>query len=134
MLISKPYNNSLLPPCLGVHVPVCQCGLYAVVWLHIGIFMRNCRNSQCLCGTILPTLYFMVCGWRASREGPMILYWPKLLAPFLSSVFPFSSFCCEAGVYGLMGCKSLSPGRAFPTFFNNNNNNKNLALPYSGQH
>ena len=50
--------------------------------------------SHCLCGTILPTLYSMV--WVLSVStvaGPMFFYWPKLLAPFLSStVFHFSSF------------------------------------------
>ena len=49
--------------------------------------------SQWACGTILQTLYLMVWDWRVSRAGPMFLYWPKFLSPFLSStVFPFSSF------------------------------------------
>ena len=48
-----------------------------------------------------------------------------LFDPFLSStVFPFLFFLfiglyCGAVVFGLMGCKSLSPSRALPTSFNN---------------
>ena len=37
----------------------------------------------------------MVCDWRVSRAGPMLLYWPKLLYPYcgLLLFLPFSSFC-----------------------------------------
>ena len=49
-----------------------QCGLYAMVWLHIGILMRifdaeprstakPLFSSQCLCGTVLLALYSMMC-------------------------------------------------------------------------
>ena len=49
---------------------------------------------------------------------------------FLSTfvfVFPFPSFIlwigyCGTGVFELIGCYSLSPSLALPTFFNNNNN------------
>ena len=33
-----------------------------------------------------------------------------------------------ARVFGLIGCKSLSPSLAFPTSFNNNNNNRYVIL------
>ena len=39
----------------------------------------------------------------------------------LFSIF-FKGLYCEAVVFRLIGCKSLSPSRAFPTTFNNNNN------------
>ena len=59
---------------------MCQCGLHAVLWLHIGILMRRLTAeprstaellfpSQCLSGTILLTPYSMVWDWRVSRAG-----------------------------------------------------------------
>ena len=62
----------------------------------------------------------------------MLFYWPKLLYPYDSLLlfFPFLFFLsmtigwyCEAGVFGLIRCISLSLSLALPTFFNNNNNN-----------
>ena len=35
-------------------------------------------------GTILVTLCSMVWDWRLLRAGPILLYWPTLLAPILS--------------------------------------------------
>ena len=65
--------------------------------------------------------------WRVSRAEPMLLYWPKMLYPYYSLLFSFSSLSigwyCGAGVFGLIGCISLSPSLALLTFFNNNNNN-----------
>ena len=62
---------------------MCQCGLHAVLWSHIGILLRrlaaeHCISagllfpSQCPCGTILLILYSMVCDWRVLRVGPTI--------------------------------------------------------------
>ena len=53
----------------------------------------------------------------------MLFYWRKVLYPFLSStIFPFSllsiDWYCEAGVFGLIGCRSLSFSLALPTSFN----------------
>ena len=59
---------------------MCQCGLHAVPWSHIGILMRQLaaesRNaagllfpSQCPSGTIFLTPYSMVWDWRVSRAG-----------------------------------------------------------------
>ena len=85
---------------------MCQRGLHAVPWSHIGILMcpiaAQPRSTawplflyQCPSGTILLTPYVMVWDWRASRAGPMLFYWPKLLYPYSSHplIFPFSSFC-----------------------------------------
>ena len=78
--------------------------LHAVLWPHISILLsllaaepRNTAGllipTQCLCGTILPTLYPMVWDWQVSRVVLMLFYWPQLLDPFLSSTdLYFSSF------------------------------------------
>ena len=109
-----------------------QCGMHSVLWSQIGILMclhaakpRSTAGrlfpSQCHCGTILLTLYSMVWDWRAARAWPMLFYWPKLLDSFLhSTVFPFLSigWYCGAGVFRLIGCKSLSLSLALPTSFN----------------
>ena len=85
---------------------MCQCGVHAVLWSHIGTLIRHlaaepCSTagllfpSRCPSGTILLTPYSMVWDWRVWRAGPMLLYWPKLLYPYYSLLlsFPFSSFC-----------------------------------------
>ena len=58
----------------------------------------------------------------------MLFYSPKLLYPYynLLHFFPFHFFlsigwCCGAGVYGLIGCISLSLSLPLTTYFNNNN-------------
>ena len=124
---------------------MCQCWLHAVLWSHIGTLMHRlaaepCSTagllfpSRCLSGTILLTPFSMVWDWRVSRAGSMLLYWPKLLYPYhsLQLFFPFLFFLsigwyCGAGVFGLIGCTSLSLSLALPTFFNNNNNNSSLS-------
>ena len=57
--------------------------------------------------------------------GPMFFYWPKLLYPYYSILLFFLSidWYRGAGVFGLIGCISLSLSLALPTFFNNTNNN-----------
>ena len=122
---------------------MCQCGLHAMLWSHIGTLRHRLAAeprstagfllpSLCHSGKILLTLCSMVWDWRVSRAGPMLLYWPKLHYPYYSLLlfFPFSSSClysigwyCGAGVFGLIGCISLSLSLALLTFFNNNNNN-----------
>ena len=121
---------------------MCQCGLRAVLWSYFSIRMRLLAAeprrtagplffSQWPCGTILVTLYSMVWDWRVSRAGPMLFYWPKLRDHFLSStIFYFLFFLstgwyCGAGVFVLIGCRSLSPTLALPTSFKNKNNNTN---------
>ena len=114
---------------------MCQCGLHAVPWSHIGMLMRHLAaeprstagllfSSQCPSGTNLLTLYLMVWDWQVSRAGPMLFYWPKLLYPYYSLLFfPFLFFLfigwnCGAGVFRLIGCISLSLSLALPTSSN----------------
>ena len=93
-------------PLNGARDRMCQRGLHAVVWSHIGTLKHRlaaepCSTaglllpSRCSTGTILLTPYSMVWDWRVSRAGPMLLYWSKLLYPYYSLLlsFPFSSFC-----------------------------------------
>ena len=121
---------------------MCQRGLHAVLWSHIGTLMHRLAAepystagllfpSRCPSGTILVTPYSMVWDWRVSRAGPMLLYWPKLLYPYysLQLFFPFSSFCLRLILWGC----GLRTDRVYttlsqpcmPTFVNNNNNNNN---------
>ena len=46
-------------------------------------YSRTLFPSRCPSGTILLTPHSMVWDWRVSRAGPMLLYWPKLLYPYL---------------------------------------------------
>ena len=66
---------------------MCQCGLHAVLFSHIGTLIRRFAAehrstagllfpSLCCSGTILLTPYSMVWDWRVSRAGPMLFYWP----------------------------------------------------------
>ena len=84
-------------PCLGrTSVHICASSLQ-----NVAVPQGVCL-CQYLCWTFLVTPYSMVWHWRVSRAGPMLFYWPKLLAPFLSpTVFPFSSFILWVGVVGL---------------------------------
>ena len=74
---------------------MCQCGLHAVLWSHVGTLIHCLAakprstggllfSYRCLSGTILLTPYSMVWDWRASRAGSMLFYWPKLLYPYYS--------------------------------------------------
>ena len=65
--------------------------------------------------------------WQALRAGLMLHYWAELPVPFGIYCFPFLLFLpvgwyCGAGVFGLIGCQSLSPGLVFLSFFNSNRN------------
>ena len=93
-------------PLNGAHLDrMCQCGLHAVLWAHIGTIMHRlsaepCSTagllfpSRCPSGTTFLTAYYMVWDWLVSRAGPMLHYWPKLLYPYYSLVlfFPFSVY------------------------------------------
>ena len=105
---------------------MCQCGIHAVHWSHIGTLVhclaaepRSTAGllfpSRCLSGTILLTPYSMVWDWRVSRAGPMLIYWPNCcyVPTIVFYSFPFLFFLsigwyCGAGVLGLIGCISLS--------------------------
>ena len=103
-----------------------QCRLHSVVWSHIGTIMQRlaaepCSTagplfpSWCNSGTIFLTPYSMVWDWWVSRAGPMLLYWPKPIVFYSSTLllrlqlfyyslllfFPFSSFCLYVGFVGL---------------------------------
>ena len=124
---------------------MCQCGLHAVLWSHIGTLMHRLAAEPrsttglllpflCPSGTILLTQFSMVWDWRVSRAGPMLLYWPKLLyiptIVFYSlslSLLSVYKLVLWAWVFWLIGCISLSPSLALLTFSINNNNNKILA-------
>ena len=74
--------------------------------------------SQCLCGTILLTLYLMVLDPQIPRAGSMFFYWHKRFAQFLSYFLFFISmdWYWGGGVFGLLRCLALSPGFALPNF------------------
>ena len=91
---------------------MCQCGLHATLWSHIGSLMRLLAAEprsiagllfpcQCLCGTILVTPCSIVRDWRVSRAAPMPFYGPSARSLFVSAVFPFSSFILWVDVVGL---------------------------------
>ena len=88
--------------------------------------------SQYLSGTIWLTPYSMLWDWRVSRTGQCLFVDQAARSFFVFNYFPFLSFSsigwqCGAGVFGLIGCQSPSPGLALPTFFNNNNINNTPA-------
>ena len=124
---------------------MCRCGLHAVMlWSHIGTLMRLLAaesrriaglsfTCQYLCGTILVTACSMVWVWRVSNTGQCLFIGLDARSLFVSCCFPFLFFhsmgwCCGIGVFGLIGCWSLSPSLALPTFYNNNNNNNTLHI------
>ena len=85
---------------------MCQCGLLALLWSHIGTLMRPLAGEprsttrflfpyQCPSETILLYPYLMVWNWRVSRAGPMLSCWPQLLYLYYSLLLflIFSSFC-----------------------------------------
>ena len=90
---------------------MCQSGLHAVLWSHIGLLLHlpaaEPRSSawllfpsQYLSGTIWLTPYLMVWDWRVSRTGPMPFCWP-MLSPFLSStIFLYLLFLYRLVVWG----------------------------------
>ena len=124
---------------------VCQCGLHAVNWSHIGILMlrfaaepRSTAGllflSQCPSGTILLTPYSMVWDWRVWRAGQCFFIGlscsiPTIVFYYFSLLFFLSKgWHCGAGVFRLIGWISLSLSLALPNYFNNNNNNNNISM------
>ena len=112
-----------------------RCGLHAALWLHIGTpvgllaaeprsIARLSFPCQYLYGTILVTPCSMVWDWQVSRAGPIPFYWPNCSLSFCLLLFSLSLLSFyerrRVGVFGLIGCRLLSPNLAFPTFFNNN--------------
>ena len=106
-----PLHGALHVPYVSVRV-----GLLAVLWLHIGGVMSLFASeplstvglllhSQYLCGTILLTRYSMVWDRRqlAYAARPLFVFY---CFPFL--YFLSMGWYCEARVFGLIGCESLS--------------------------
>ena len=111
---------------------MCQGGLHAVLRSHIGIFiLSSLRTSQYRVSFIPLSVslwndladpvfdYVGLAGFKSRANA-----FSKLLYSFFIPFFRFSSSCwyCGAGVFGLIGCTSLSPSLALPTSFTNNNN------------
>ena len=122
---------------------MCQCGLHAVLWSHIGILMILLAvgllfNFPYICGRIL--LFIRWGGTSGFQEqGQCIFIGLAVRSHFVFHGFPFLFFLsvyyyCGVGVLGLIWFKrSLS--LALPTFLNNNNNNnkRNSADPWRTQ-
>ena len=118
---------------------MCQSGLHAVLWSHIGILRRLpgaeprstaglLFSSQYLSGTILLTPYSMVCDWRVSRAGPTLFCWPSCSLLFCLQLFSLSHFFLYRFVVWGWGLRtdrvSISLSRpCIANLFNNNNNN-----------
>ena len=106
----------------------CQCGLHVVLWAHIGILAHLLDiEPYSTAGLLILSVslwndladpYSMVWNWLVSNVGPMLFYWPKLLAPFfVLYCFLFLFFLSirwyGVAVIGLIWWKSLSPSLAF---------------------
>ena len=121
---------------------MCRCDhsneLHSLLWSHIGTLMHRLSAelrstagflfpSRCPFGTILLTPYSMVWDRRVSRAGQCFFIGLSCSIPTLAfysfpSLFFLSKvWYCGAGVFGLIGCISLSLNLALLTFFNNNN-------------
>ena len=119
---------------------MCQCGLHVVLWAPIGILMCVLA-AEPRSTTRLLFPFLSVSMWNDfvdpvfdgmgltgfKSKANVFFYWPKLLAPFLSStVFHFLYFskgwkCGARALDWYIGCKSHSPSLALPIFFNDNN-------------
>ena len=98
--------------------PRCTTSQYRMTFIHLSVSLWN------------DTPYSMAWDWRVSIARPMPFYWPSCSLPFCLLLTHFLFFhsmgwYCGAGIIRLIGCQSLSPTLALPTFFNNNNNNNN---------
>ena len=92
-----------------------RCRLHVVLWSHIGILIlllavrQDFYSPLCLCGHRGDTvfngvelaLFSMMWNWRDLRAGPTFFYWPKLVAPFFSSMVSLHNWYCGAEVFGL---------------------------------
>ena len=96
---------------------MCQCGLDAVLWSHIGTHMhrlvaeprstaRLLFPSRCPCGMILLSPYSRVWDWRVSRSGSMHFHWPKMLYPFYNLLLLFPSLLSVDYLVGIVGLGS----------------------------
>ena len=125
--MSQATPMALPVPYVPVRVP--RCASFAQWFTNAP---HRCRTSQCR-RTFVPLLVFI---WNdlaysefdsvelasfKSRANAFLLALATLSLLF-STVFPFLFFLsCGAGVFGLIGCLSLSPSLELPISFNNNN-------------
>ena len=91
---------------------ICQPGLHAVLWSHIGILLHLPSaeprrtagllfSSQYVSGMIWLTPYLMVWDWRVSRAGPMPFCWPSCSLLFHLQLFFLSLlFLYRLAVWG----------------------------------
>ena len=111
---------------------MCQCGSHAVFWFYrytyatprsiTSQYGRTIIPLSVPCGMIMLIMYSMVWDWSVSKAGPMLIYLPKLLYPYLSYIFLFLFFLsigwyCGAWIFLLIECRSLSLSLALPTSF-----------------
>ena len=120
-----PLNGALPGPYVPVRVTRGALVAHRYTYAPPRCRCREPPRSQCTSGTILLTPYLMVWDWRVSRVGPMLFYWPKLFYPS-STIFPYLFYrsigwYCGAGVFGLIGCVSLSQPCTADLFLNNDN-------------
>ena len=109
---------------------MCQCGLHVMLWSCIGIFMRLFDAepsitagllfpSQYHGGTTLLTLDSMM--WDTSFKSRAQKFFIGITCSlhFCPLLFFLSFYVLVlwSWVFGLIRCKSLSPGLALPTFF-----------------
>ena len=86
-------------------------------------------SSQCLCETILMTLYLMVWDWQVLRAEPIVfivvhgrsLPFCQIICYFFLSM----AWYYEAGVFGVIRFKSFSRSTALPIIFTNNDDDNN---------
>ena len=124
---------------------MCQWGLHAVLWSHIGTPMyrlaleprstaRLLLSWTCPSRTILLTPYSMVCDCGFQEQGQCFCNGLSCSIPtIVNYLFPFLFFLslgwyCGAGVFGLIRCISLSGGLALQTSFSNNNHKTIFAV------
>ena len=102
--------------------PRCRTSHYRMTFIHPLVSLRNDLVDPVFDGVGLA-------GFK-SRSSAFLL--TQLLSFFVFNYFPILFFSsigwqCGAGVFGLIGCQSLSPGLELRIFFNINNNNNNNA-------
>ena len=101
--------------------PRCKTSQYRRTFIPLAVFLWNHLADPVFDGV----------GLEGFKSEAMLFYWPKLLNPYFvlycfHLLFFLSIGCYSgAGVFGLIGCRSLSPRIALPTSFNNNSNNNN---------
>ena len=150
MLIVDPWQSSVcfirsgVTQCTLLMVlyldEMCQCGLQAVLWSHIGTLIHRLAAaprsttplffpSRCSTGTprsCCPRIRWCGAGGFQEQGQCFFISLSCSIPTVVFYSFPFLFFlsigwCCGPGVFGLIRCISLSLRFALPTFFNNSN-------------